>query len=137
MIEKETIEDESKKWERLSIMFDALSHPNRIYLLEKIGTRTIKDLADDLHVSPPALQRHVNKLSTTHLIEKEGNIYRLTSIGREIQKQLQAFENIVSKLVRIEKEQVMNNVSKVFEAPISADEMDEILNKMKKKAKEK
>ena len=135
MNEDEAFEESLKKWERLSIIFDALSHPHRLFLLERMGPRTIKELADEIGVSPAALQRHVIKLSSTHLIEKEGNIYRPTPIGREIQKQLQTFESIVSKLVKAEKEDVMNQVTKVFESPLSVEDMEQILKKMKKKEK--
>jgi len=126
------IENENfKRWERLSIIFDTLSHPYRLTLLEKIGARTIKDIADEIGVSPPALQRHVNKLLLAHLIEKKGNIYSLTTIGRTVLSQVNTFnQDIIVKLLEIEK----NNARDiVFQSPLSVEDMEQILKQMKKK----
>jgi len=132
MQDNELHEEKMKQWERLGILFDAISHPYRLFLLENIGTQTIKELAKVPGISPAALQRHINKLSSTHLIEKKDNVYRLTPIGREVQKQLQTFDSLVSELIELEKDTVR---SKVFESPLSIKDVEKILTEMKRKEK--
>jgi DNA-binding transcriptional ArsR family regulator len=69
--------------------FDALGDPNRRAIVELLsgGRRSVRELADDLPISRPAVSRHLRLLKAAGLVAEEASgtrrIYRLHDEGIE------------------------------------------------------
>jgi DNA-binding transcriptional ArsR family regulator len=67
--------------------FDALGDPNRRAIVELLsgGRRSVRELADDLPISRPAVSRHLRLLKAAGLVTEEASgtrrIYRLHDEG--------------------------------------------------------
>ena len=67
--------------------FDALGDPNRRAIVELLrsGPRSVRDIADDLPISRPAVSRHLRLLKDAGLVREEPQgtrrIYRLHDEG--------------------------------------------------------
>ena len=78
-------EQERIKYDVRSHMFKALSHPMRIYILDKLKERTwcVCELADEVGINKSAASKHLSQLKEAGLvdIEKKGTQveYRLTA----------------------------------------------------------
>ena len=72
---------------RTSFAFDALGDPSRRAILELLGagSRSVRELADELPISRPAVSRHLRLLKEAGLVEDEAvgtrRIYRLRLEG--------------------------------------------------------
>ena len=72
---------------RTSSAFDALGDPSRRAILELLGagSRSVRELADELPISRPAVSRHLRLLKEAGLVEDEAvgtrRIYRLRLEG--------------------------------------------------------
>ncbi len=78
-------EQEKIRYEMRSHMFKALSHPMRIFILDKLKERTwcVCELADELGINKSAASKHLSQLKDAGLvdIEKKGTQveYHLTA----------------------------------------------------------
>jgi DNA-binding transcriptional ArsR family regulator len=69
--------------------FNALGDPHRRFIVELLGTggRSVREIADELPISRPAVSRHLRLLKDAGLVEEEARgtqrIYRLHDEGVE------------------------------------------------------
>ena len=69
--------------------FDALGDPNRRAIVELLGRggRSVREIADELPISRPAVSRHLRLLKTAGLVVDEAagtrRVYRLDELGAE------------------------------------------------------
>jgi DNA-binding transcriptional ArsR family regulator len=69
--------------------FEALADPHRRAILERLrdGERSVRELADELPISRPAVSRHLRLLSEAGLVTAEPHgtrrLYRLHAAGAE------------------------------------------------------
>lgn len=69
--------------------FDALGDPNRRAIVELLGRggRSVREIADELPISRPAVSRHLRLLKTAGLVIDEAagtrRVYRLDELGAE------------------------------------------------------
>jgi Mn-dependent DtxR family transcriptional regulator len=98
--------DSELEAERLAKVFRGLCHPVRIILIERLGSKSVTQIANEIGVKLPTMQRHVNGLFELRLIEKSGGRhYGRTPLGDNVAKLIKQFSEVVPSFEELEKAQ--------------------------------
>lgn len=96
----------STRVEDLAKVFRGLGHPARIILIQRLGSKSVSEVANEIGAKLPAMQRHINGLLELGLIEKtDGRRYKRTDLGEEVARLVRHFGEVMPSFGNLEKEQ--------------------------------
>lgn len=89
-------------YDKLSQVFEGLSHPARIATLMMVERKSLQEIARELKMSRPALQRHVSQLRRLRLIDmNKRRKWFLTDLGVEAKKLIPEFERLADRIAEV------------------------------------
>ena len=105
-------------------IFQAVSHPNRVYILFALQSdKNPSEIADELNMSRPGIEAHLNKLQEGSLVRKTTNRgYELSILGDYMAEEIDERINPVSEILESCRIEAEDSIGERVDRSIVSDE---------------